>query len=235
MANAQPERPGNGQQGSELQRRPNAADLFAPFRPDPPAYRASDADRDQVVRLLSQALSEGQLDVHEFDQRTKAVYAAKTHAELETVTCDLDVQAGVRRSGAIVGPSGRARTFLGVMGGFRRKGEWIVPRRVNVFVFWGGGVLDLRDAVFAEPEAVINIKALMGGATVIVPPELSVQVVGTGLMGSFADRASGAGDAGQPHVVIGGFAFWGGVNVVRSSGRNRALRAKLRRKNSRGV
>ena len=233
MASAQPEQPGDGREGSGPQRRATA-DLFAPFRPDPPVYRASDADRDQIVQLLSQALSEGQLDVHEFDQRTKAVYTAKTHAELETVTRDLNVQRPERRSAAIPASGRRTRTFFGVMGGFRRRGEWIVPHKVNVFVFCGGGVLDLRDAVFAEPEAVINIKALMGGATVIVPPRLGLQVVGTGLMGSFADRASGAGDAGQPYVVISGFAIWGGVNVVRSSGRNRALRAKLRRKNSQG-
>lgn len=51
--------------------------------------RASDADRDAVVERLRRALSQGRLTVAEFDERTAAAYAARTHGDLEVLTRDL--------------------------------------------------------------------------------------------------------------------------------------------------
>jgi Domain of unknown function (DUF1707) len=51
--------------------------------------RASDAERQTVVRRLERALREGRLTIVEFDERTQAVYAARTRGELEDLTEDL--------------------------------------------------------------------------------------------------------------------------------------------------
>lgn len=51
--------------------------------------RASDADRDAVVERLQRALSQGRLTMEEFDERTAAAYAAKTHGDLAVLTRDL--------------------------------------------------------------------------------------------------------------------------------------------------
>jgi hypothetical protein len=51
--------------------------------------RASDADRQRVVEHLQEAFSEGRLDLGELDERTAAVYAAKTIGELKEFTRDL--------------------------------------------------------------------------------------------------------------------------------------------------
>lgn len=51
--------------------------------------RASDADREAVVTLLSQALAEGRITLEEFDGRVESAYAAKTHAELDALMTDL--------------------------------------------------------------------------------------------------------------------------------------------------
>jgi hypothetical protein len=57
------------------------------------AIRASDSDRESVVEILRQAYTDGRLDLGEFDERTTAAYAAKTWAELRSLTNDLPVDA----------------------------------------------------------------------------------------------------------------------------------------------
>ncbi|OJF09518.1 DUF1707 SHOCT-like domain-containing protein [Couchioplanes caeruleus] len=51
--------------------------------------RAGDADRQVVAERLKTALDEGRLDLHEYDERLQAVYAAKTFGELNGLTADL--------------------------------------------------------------------------------------------------------------------------------------------------
>jgi uncharacterized protein DUF1707 len=51
--------------------------------------RTSDAERQVVVRRLERALRDGRLTVHEFDERTRAAYAAQTRGELDDLTEDL--------------------------------------------------------------------------------------------------------------------------------------------------
>jgi hypothetical protein len=61
--------------------------------------RASDADRDIVLRVLGEAYAEGRLDREEYDERADAVHVAKTLGELPGVLDDLvPSTALVRRS-----------------------------------------------------------------------------------------------------------------------------------------
>ena len=58
--------------------------------------RASDADRDIVLRALGEAYAEGRIDRGEYDERADAVHTAKTLGELPGLLDDL---VPVRRSG----------------------------------------------------------------------------------------------------------------------------------------
>ncbi len=53
------------------------------------SLRASDADREHVVNVLSQHHGEGRLDVNEFTERMQIAFEAKTLGELEGLTKDL--------------------------------------------------------------------------------------------------------------------------------------------------
>lgn len=57
--------------------------------------RASDADRDIVLRTLADAYAEGRLDRSEYDERADAVTAAKTLGELPVVLDDLVPMTGL--------------------------------------------------------------------------------------------------------------------------------------------
>ncbi|MGY1777328.1 DUF1707 domain-containing protein [Geodermatophilus sp. SYSU D00804] len=51
--------------------------------------RVSDVERRAVQDRLHRAVGAGQLDLHEFDERVAAVWAARTRGELERTTRDL--------------------------------------------------------------------------------------------------------------------------------------------------
>ncbi|MFK0141891.1 DUF1707 SHOCT-like domain-containing protein [Streptomyces murinus] len=196
-----------------------------------PELRASDTDRERVAEVLRDALAEGRLDMGEFEERLEATYAARTYGELVPITRDLPVgsapapvsfsKAPVQDDGwasRIVGGEGSSSGGIAILSGFERKGRWTVPRRFKCFAFLGGANLDLRDANFADREVEINIVALLGGAQITVPPGVEVVVRGLGIMGAFEHpRDEGLSEPGAPRVVIGGFAFWGGVGVERKA------------------
>jgi hypothetical protein len=60
-----------------------------PRHPEHAPMRASDADRDIVLRTLGEAYAEGRLDREEYDERSDAVAGAKTLGELPEVLADL--------------------------------------------------------------------------------------------------------------------------------------------------
>lgn len=64
--------------------------------------RAADADRQAVADGLRDALDEGRLDLHEYDERLRQAYAARTYGELELLTADLPVPAVAPRDPAAV-------------------------------------------------------------------------------------------------------------------------------------
>ncbi|WP_225831778.1 DUF1707 domain-containing protein [Streptomyces sp. NK08204] len=214
--------------------------------PGLPDLRASDADRERVAEILRDALAEGRLDMEEFEERLEAAYTARTYADLAPLTRDLPAggavvpppvsfgKAAVASGGwadRIVGGEGSSTGAVAVMSGFRRRGRWTVPRRFSCFAFWGGGEIDLREADFADREVEINCVTIMGGVQVIVPPGVDVVVRGVGVMGAFEHpRGDGPPEPGAPRVVIGGFAFWGGVGVERRVTRAERQRLKEQRR-----
>ena len=56
---------------------------------DPARMRAADADRLVVIERLKVALDEGRLSLHEYDDRVKEAYAARTYADLIGLVTDL--------------------------------------------------------------------------------------------------------------------------------------------------
>ena len=55
----------------------------------PPAIRASDAERDGVVRELEREFAAGRLTMAELEQRVAAAHAARTREQLWALTVDL--------------------------------------------------------------------------------------------------------------------------------------------------
>lgn len=202
----------------------------------PPALselRASDADRERIGDILRDALAEGRLQLTEFESRLEDAHNARTYGELQQLVHDLPVpvaETAVASTSDRIGGPPTSRLGIGILGGFNRRGVWTIARRFTAVAVMGGGEVDLREAKFEEPVTVIRCFAVMGGLSVLVPPEVDLEVRGVGVMGGFDHRASGIGEPGAPRVIVTGLSFWGGVDVVRKVTKAERRRLKAERK-----
>ena len=117
-------------------------------------FRASHADREQVIGTLKAAFVQGRLTVDELDARVDRVYASRTYAELAEVTADIPAElSGTRpprdpwRATKIAGRAVYAIFLPGIVavvlapGGPRTTvGEVVILTVVVYLVFWILGV-----------------------------------------------------------------------------------------------
>lgn len=217
--------------------------MNSPAVPERGNLRASDADRERIAEILRQAAGDGRLTLEELDERLDAVYAAKTYAELEPVTSDLPQSGTAHGPSPAPAPHDPARfggeptstAAIAIMGGFCRKGDWVVPRQFTAVAFMGGGEIDMRDARFAEHTVTIHTVAIMGGVEITVPEDANVRVTGVGIMGGFDHAASGGGTPGGPTIFVDGVALMGGVEVRRKRSRSAKKAGKLDAKPDRAL
>lgn len=98
-----------------------------------------------------------------------------------------------------------------LLGGFERRVLSQDFRGGEVTAIMGGCSLDLRECSMAS-EATINVFAMFGGITLRVPPDWTVLLQGTPIMGGFDEKT-----ASPPHsekrLIIKGYAIMGGVEV----------------------
>lgn len=197
---------------------------------DERTLRASDADRDRVAEILRAAAADGRLSLEELDERLDRLYTAKTYGELEPVVEDLPGLATVLRPDAApataqrpdgpdrIGGAPTSRVAKAIFGGVSRRGQWVVPSHYRVKAVFGGVDLDLREARLESHEVTIESKAVFGGVSIVVPPDVTVIMEGTGIFGGFGGDAEDVQPpAGAPVVRVTGKAVFGGVAVMRKS------------------
>ncbi|WP_344651819.1 DUF1707 SHOCT-like domain-containing protein [Cryptosporangium japonicum] len=213
----------------------SSAPTSGPGAPERAEMRASNTDRERVAAALHEAATEGRIDLHELDARLAQVYSARTYGELIPLTRDIPMPraeftpepATFTPGHPVLPPSTWAAA---VMSGFKRTGPWTVPEKFECIAFWGGGEVDLREAVFTSATVTIRAVAIMGGIDITVPENATVHVNGVGIMGGFDDNATGPGAPGAPVIIVTGLSFWGGVDVKRKPPKAEIERRRLERK-----
>jgi hypothetical protein len=178
--------------------------------------RAAETDRIQVAQLLTDAAAQGRLQMSDYEDRLTRAYAAKTYDELDQLRSDLLGSSVNSQRGGATKPA-PSMLLLAIMSAFERRGRWNVPKKLTTFALWGGGVIDLRYADFTSTDVEINATSIMGGQTILLPPEVNVEIKGHGVMGGFDHNVDGEGTPGAPTVRIRGFSLWGGVGVRRKN------------------
>lgn len=178
--------------------------------------------RERSISRLTDAFAHDQLDLEEFERRLTVAHRTDSLTELETLCRDLTVTAETALAPT---PAPVASTtalsvreyqrLLLVMGGTTRQGRWTPARRLRIVAVMGGAELDFRDAVLAPGVYTVDITAVMGGVSIIVPPHLAVEVEGTAVLGGFdhSERAPSQPDPERPVLRIQGLAVMGGVHV----------------------
>ncbi|WP_344981909.1 DUF1707 SHOCT-like domain-containing protein [Streptosporangium fragile] len=178
--------------------------------PHPPgrALRASDADRDRVAAVLSEAFATGRLTSLEHADRLEAAYAAVTLDDLIPITQDLPdvttsatVTAGRQEVGAL---------FSKVV----RGGRWLAGRHTRLSATFGALIVDLSEAVLPGREITLEVGAHFGKLIIRVPE--GAHVIDE-VSGMFAKRhVSGSRDGeGTPVIRVVGRVAFGKIVVSR--------------------
>ena len=101
----------------------------------PEDYRVSDAERAAVQERLRTAVGAGQLDLLEFDERARILWAARTRGELQRVTADLPALPPPPPPAP---PAPRRRIFSDDAGGITLRvlsTIWVCALSINVVVW----------------------------------------------------------------------------------------------------
>ncbi|MEV0739131.1 DUF1707 domain-containing protein [Streptomyces sp. NPDC050549] len=154
--------------------------------------RASHADRDRVVDVLTGAAGDGRLTVEELDERVEAALSARTLGELAVLTADLPVVAGATP----VEVKDVAR--IEQNGGSTRRGDgWVVPRRLEIQSRLGDVTLDFTQAVITQATLRIDLDMHLGALRLLLPPGVVVNTDDLVLNYSKV-KTRGPGDGGAP-------------------------------------
>ncbi|MFE9841236.1 DUF1707 SHOCT-like domain-containing protein [Streptomyces goshikiensis] len=193
----------------------------APAPAAPAGLRASDADRDRIASILSDALAEGRLTADEHSERLDSLYAVKTVGELEVLVRDLPVpgapQVPAAGAGHAVGPAAGAAfdTVVAVCSSSARKGRWRPGAHTRAVSVMGDISIDLTEAVFEQQVTEINVTCVLGNVEVLVPENVTLRGYGSGVLGNFEVRGEGRGesDPQAPVVIVRGFALLGNIEA----------------------
>jgi hypothetical protein len=104
-------------------------------------------------------------------------------------------------------------SMFGMMGGTKRRVAGAVFRSADMVSLMGGCELDLRDALLgADGTAHVEVFSLMGGNHIFVPPNWTVILQVTPIMGGVEDKTRPV-MGGNQHLYVRGTVLMGGVEV----------------------
>ena len=186
-----------------------------PFHRD--SLRASDADRQRVADVLSDAYADGRLSMDEFNERNNAVWASKTLGELTPITLDLGgTPAAVTAVGGAglvsVGDVQPVHTYA-LLSSKRQPEYWAVPAVVSALAFMGSAEFDFRKATFTSQHVELSVGLMMGSVVLRVPDGVAVIDHTATVMGSVELKNLTPAKPGAPVIELTGFVLMGSIEV----------------------
>ena len=186
-------------------------------RPAPRDLRASDADRDRVLALLAEAMSDGRLTPDEHAERVQRACTARTLGELADLTTDLVVASAqpVRLDGG--------RVISGIFGPAKRDGRWVVPEVLTVNAMFGEVEVDVTQAILQARHVQLHATVIGARLVLIVPDGVSVVVNTPMVLGRRRGSTPLPAGAETPVIEVKGLVL-GGEIIVRTPPKPRRFR-----------
>ncbi len=209
--------------------------------PSRPRIRASDADRDAVLAVITEAVSSGRLDPDETAERQDEAIRAKYLDELAPLIVDLpegrdlhhrlEQQTGGTTSGAQIvprnapaplwptAPPGSASPVnsVAIMSGR----EIDVPAgtaEVTTYALMGGDNIDLTEVMGPGVTVELVAYSMWAGNDIYVPPGVQIKDETINIMAGNEIRQSARGDGSNGTVVLKGFSLMAGHDVHLAKG-----------------
>jgi len=185
-------------------------------------------ERERAVDRLRAHYVRDDIDVETYERLVDVAWGAESKAELDQLMSRLPALPDSEQPAASSDVAPRPTTALAspaeqqnhgfqisILSGAERKGSWVPPKRLHTLSLMGGTGLDFREARFAPGLTEVHILAVMGGVEVIVPPGITVETSGFGIMGGFDGHSQTvpSSDPAAPVLRIRGLAVMGGIEV----------------------
>jgi len=169
------------------------------------AQPSIESARDTAFKRLARQAVDGGLTLDEYAERAVAVQQAATTSEIDAL----------QKAGAAGAPAARRPSWLiSVVARVERRGQWRLRDHLRVVSVFTVQTLDLGTAQLEAPESVVTIVTAFGGASVIAPQGVSLDVSGFALFGGRNDnRAELPPFPGSPVIRIRAFSIFGGVRI----------------------
>ena len=220
------------------------SDPVDPSRLPRPIVAGLAAERERTIALLQDAAAVSDDDAFDLDmleERLELAMKARSIDELRVLTRDLpavvtpEVVVASSHLPAIVEvpraavPERAKPKISAIFSSVVRRGRRVQPAEMDVRAVFGSVVVDLREASFQSGVTTLRCKSVFGSVEVLVPPHVRVEMIGSGIFGSFEeqganDLAAHASDA--PILRVEGKAVFASVEVQTRTARRDAL-AKL--------
>jgi Domain of unknown function (DUF1707) len=186
-------------------------------RQAPRDLRASDADRDRVLALLAEAVSDGRLTADEHAERVQRACTARTLGELADLTTDLAVASAqpVRLDGG--------RVISGIFGPAKRDGRWVVPETLTVTAMFGEVELDVTQAIMQTRHVQLYATVIGGRLRLAVPDGVSVVVTAPVVLGRRRGGTPLPASSDTPVIEVKGMVL-GGEIIVHTPPKTRRFR-----------
>jgi hypothetical protein len=186
-------------------------------RQAPRDLRASDSDRDRVLALLAEAMSDGRITQQEHAERMQRACSARTLGELAELTGDLAAPSAqpVRLDGG--------RVITGLFGPARRDGRWVVPETLTVTAMAGEVEVDFTQAILQASRVLLYATAIGGRIRLIVPDGVSVLVTGHVVLGRRRGHTPPPAGPDTPVIDVRALVI-GGELTVRTPPKSRRFR-----------
>ena len=183
---------------------------------DPRQLRISNADREQVLAHLQEAMAQGMITAGELAERSDLALQAKVRADIDPLVADLP-HATVAYSGATLPTPSAANDVMDLgatLGSVSRKGYWVVPRTLRVRSRLGSTELDFTEAQIDHPVVDVEIDVKGGSVEMRLPEGASASMDDVQVRaGSIEDHRRSREPMGRPHFNVTGSVSWGSVEI----------------------
>lgn len=164
--------------------------------------------RETAFKDLARQAIAGGLTLDEYAERAATTQQATTAEELDALL------QGLPEDTAGAHAPRRPRWLVSVVTGGARRGRWRLRDHLRVIAVFTVRTLDLGTAQPESPDSLITVLTAFGGASIIAPQGVSIQLSGSGIFGGSNDnRAELPPFPDSPLIRIRSFSLFGGVKL----------------------
>ncbi|AIT62305.1 DUF1707 SHOCT-like domain-containing protein [Corynebacterium doosanense] len=170
------------------------------------------ADRKHAMRHVDQALTDGRIDIEDYDELTRAIADADSRSTLDAIIERSQTLSTTGVSAAV--PATTTAEHPSVwFSNIRREGRWTVTDGSTFTAYGGEVLLDLREATATAPSLTLTANAYGGNVCIIVSPGVEVVSQINTVMGETKDKSAPA-LPGAARVTLTGTCVLGTVKII---------------------